>query len=324
MTKINFEKIGTTTADLIYQLHAKRRRRPSKRLGLSEAGHKCDRYLWLKFRWALPASFTGQRLRLLDTGNREERRVIAELKRIGYHVVDKDPETNRQFFVSLGHVGGMLDGKVTGVVEDPDTEHLLELKSINQKGMDRLQQRGLKSAKPEYWAQCQVYMHLAGIERTLFVAVCKNDDSIYVERVKRDDEKARELVDRVVQITHEQSPPAKKSADFPPCVYTSKDGTRWPCDFYDLCHGNQLPKRNCRTCCSATPHVVVDSDDTSWPFWTCELKGKVLDLRAQQRGCKDQLTIPPIINAELSAIDSDERTATYVFDNGDTYQEGRD
>lgn len=317
MSKINFEKLGTTTADLIYQLHAKRRRRPSKRLGLSEAGHKCERYLWLKFRWALPASFTPQRLRLLDTGNREERRVIAELKRIGYHVVDKDPETNRQFFVSLGHVGGMLDGKVTGVVEAPKTEHLLELKSINQKGMDRLQQRSLKSAKPEYWAQCQVYMHLAGLERTLFVAVCKNDDSIYVERVKRDDAKARELTDRVVAITKEPAPPAKKNEEFPPCVYTSKDGTRWPCDFYDLCHGKQTPARTCRTCCSATPAA----DDDGKPIWICERKGKELDLRAQQRGCKDQLTIPPILNAELSELDCDERFALYTFGDGTPYQE---
>jgi hypothetical protein len=317
MAKITFEELGETTASLIYQLQTRKRRRPSKRLGLSHAGHKCDRFLWLKFRWALPDQFTPQRLRLLDTGNREERRVIAELKRIGYHVVDKDPETNRQFFVSLGHVGGMLDGKVTGVVEAPKSEHLLELKSINQKGMDRLKQRGLKSAKPDYWAQCQVYMHLAGLERTLFVAVCKNDDSIYVERVKLDDAKARELMQRAVAITHEPAPPAKMNEDYPPCVYTSKDGTRWPCDFYDLCFGQQVPQSNCRTCVSSTPRVLDDGT----PTWTCDLKHKLLTFPQQQRGCAKHLTIPPMINAEVSEIDCDARSALYIFPDGTSHQE---
>ena len=319
MTKIQLEKLGENTVDLIYQLQARRRRRPSKRLGMSELGHKCDRYLWLKFRWACPPAFTNQKLRLLETGHREEARVVRELKRIGYHVVEKDPETNRQFFIDLGHVGGMLDGKVTGVVEAPKTPHLLEVKTVNEKGMKRLQDKGLRSGKPEHWAQCQGYMRKADLERTLYVAVCKNTDTIYVERIKLDAKKADEMIARAKEITREPAPPAKMNAEYPPCCYTTKaTGKRWPCDFFDICHGEQVPDRSCRTCCSATPTY----DDDGRALWQCDRKGKELDLRAQKRACKQHLTIPPMLNAEVADFDSDARFALYSFPSGAQHQEG--
>ena len=64
-----------------YETSADRQGRPH--LGASEIGHECDRYLWLSFRWAKPADFDGRMLRLFDTGNHQEPRLIADLRAIG-------------------------------------------------------------------------------------------------------------------------------------------------------------------------------------------------------------------------------------------------
>jgi hypothetical protein len=49
-----------------------------------------------------------------------------------------------------------------------------------------LEKKGVKVSKPMHWAQMQVYMLGTKIERALYVAVCKDDDRIYTERVKYD------------------------------------------------------------------------------------------------------------------------------------------
>ena len=52
-------------------------------VGGSQIGNECSRALWYQFRWAWSPDFDGKRmLRLFETGDREEDRVLENLKAI--------------------------------------------------------------------------------------------------------------------------------------------------------------------------------------------------------------------------------------------------
>lgn len=280
-------------------------------LGASLIGHPCDRFLWLSFRWAKNPKHPGQRLRLFERGKREESWVIDDLRKAGFTVIDIDPKTGEQTMVVFGngHLGGSLDGMISGLLEAPRTVHVLEIKTHNWKSFARLQKDGVKRAKPEHFTQMQVYMRGLGLERAFYVAVCKDNDGIHTERIELDRKFADAAIARAQAIIDMALPPERKeNSEFPPCVYTSQDGTRWPCQFYDLCHNQVMPERNCRTCISATP---VDGGE-----WRCEKFKITVDGVTQRAGCVAHLTIPPIVNAQVTDVDFEERRVEYQFADG--------
>ena len=71
---------------------------------------------------------------------------------------------------------------------------LFECKTMNTKGFKQLKAKGVQEAKPIYWSQMQVGMHLCDLDRALFVTVCKETDEIYMERVRLDKAEAVKLV----------------------------------------------------------------------------------------------------------------------------------
>ena len=68
-------------------------------LGASLIGKPCSRALWFDFRWVTASRFSGRILRLFETGQREEDRIVANLRSTGATVLEVDPETGRQFRV---------------------------------------------------------------------------------------------------------------------------------------------------------------------------------------------------------------------------------
>tara|TARA_R100000808_G_C2123199_1_gene134025 strand:+ start:301 stop:918 length:618 start_codon:yes stop_codon:yes gene_type:complete len=199
-----------------------------------------------------------------------------------------------------------VDGLIQGLPDDPHETHILEIKTANRKNFDRVRDKGVKSSQPRHAAQMQLYMLGLGIKKALYVAICKDTDDIYAERVTFDEKKALALRDKGVRIVEADEPPARLDPDFPPCVLTSKDGTRYPCDFYELCHGTAMPERNCRTCV----HSTTSSVETSW---SCAATGSELSPADQRTGCGSQMSIPPIVNAEVVSV---EDSITYQFDDG--------
>src|SRR5512147_3316694 len=149
-------------------------------LGASTIGKDCERALWYDFRWVTRRAFSGRMLRLFDTGKREEDRLVRDLRRTGATVLDADPETGRQWQVTAlgGHFGGSLDAVAIGLLEAPKTWHVVEFKTHSAKSFATLKKDGVEREKPRHWAQMQVYMHLTGITRALYVAVCKDTDCI--------------------------------------------------------------------------------------------------------------------------------------------------
>jgi hypothetical protein len=281
-------------------------------LGASLIGHRCDRYLWLSFRWAADPKYAGKLLKLFERGNQEETWIVRDLRRAGFKIRVLDTD-GKQFSVDNGpHLGGSVDGLIVGLSDDPHETHILEVKTSNRKNFDRLKDKGVKSAQPRHAAQMQFYMLGLGIKKALYVAICKDTDEIYAERLNFDEKKAVALRDKGTAIVNASDPPAKMDKDYPPCVLTSKDGTRYPCDFYELCHGKAMPERSCRTCVESTPCTNVDGDST----WICGLLETQLDSEAQRKGCDLQLSIPPIVNAKVVSLLTEEREVTYQFEDG--------
>ena len=275
-------------------------------LGASVIGHRCDRFLWFVFRWVAADALTGRMVRLLDRGHREEDRIIDSLASAGFEITD------RQSVVSWGgHFGGHTDGVIRGLLEAPLTPHLLEVKTSNRKNFERLQEKGVRAAKPEHYAQMQVYMRGMALERAFYIVENKDDDDVYGDRIALDREFADRMIARGVRITTatNEAPDRAPYREHPPCCYTSKDGTRWPCRFFEHCHGKAMPERNCRTCVAAKP--VADG------AWHCMHHDRPIDRIAQRIGCLNHATIPSMVNAQVARISDETGRAVYQFADGE-------
>ena len=136
-------------------------------LGASLIGKSCARALWYDFRWATPARFEGRMLRLFETGQIEEARLVRNLRATGATVLEVDPATGKQFRVSAhgGHFGGSLDGAAIGLLEAPATWHVVEFKTHSSKSFADLTAKGVQASKPRHAAQMQIYMRPTGMTR---------------------------------------------------------------------------------------------------------------------------------------------------------------
>jgi hypothetical protein len=269
-------------------------------LGASLIGKDCERALWYDFHWVTPARHPGQLLRLFETGQREEARLVQNLRRIGATVLEVDPDTGRQFRVQAhgGHFGGSLDGVALGLPEAPKTWHVLEFKTHSAKSFADLVAKKVRESKPLHYAQMQIYLHLIGLARALYLAVNKDTDDLYVERVEADPDFARRLLDKAGRVIFAATPPPRISED--PSWYQCR-----LCDHAPVCHGGQAAAVNCRTCLDATP---VEGG------WRCERHGKPLSEADQRTGCAQHLYLPPLVPGEQ--VDAGEDWVEYQFADG--------
>lgn len=249
---------------------------PRPYLGVSQIGHSCLRYLWYSFRWAFTETHSYRQIRLFGRGHREEPVLIKALESVGIECYGDQTECVAVF----GFVKGHCDGMAINVPEAPKTPHLLEFKTMNDKNFKEMKKSGCKHSKPVYWAQMQLYMYYLKLKRALFVAVNKNDDSLYIERVYYNPADAEMYEKRATEVVLAQSPPERQ---FKKSWYACK----W-CPAFGICHENELPKYNCRTC----QHVLMQPEGK----WFCN-KGKdhhppvILPVRYQELGCEDHLCI---------------------------------
>ena len=308
------EKPQSPTVTAIYAWHAGKLSPPRAYLGGSVIGKECERALWYGFRWAYGGEqFDGRMIRLFERGQREEAVFVQELRAIGCEVYDIDPATGEQFrFKSCGgHVAGGLDGVVKGVPEAPRAYHVLECKTLNSKSFATLQRDGVQKAKPEHYAQMTLYMRWSQLDRALYLAVNKDTDELYAERVHLDATFADALEAKAERVVFAQEPPARLSEDaaFFKCKF---------CPAAAVCHGVALPAVSCRTCLHATPEREGDGR------WTCAKWGADIPLDAQRRGCGEHLYIPALLKRWGEATDASEAegwveyTAAdgFVFRNG--------
>jgi hypothetical protein len=253
-------------------------------LGASLIGRECERALWYDFRWTSVANHPGRLLRLFETGQLEEDRIVRNLRRIGATVLEVDPETGRQWRVQAhgGHFGGSLDAVALNLLEAKKTWHVLEFKTHAAKSFVDLVAKGVQKAKPQHFAQMQIYMRLTGMTRAMYLAVNKDNDDLYVERVDADHEYADRLLAKAGRIIFAARPPERISED--PAWYQCR-----MCSHAGICRHESAAAVNCRTCLGATP---VEGG------WQCEREERPLSEAEQRTGCKHHLYIPDLVPGE--------------------------
>lgn len=300
-----------TTATAIVRWYESKPQEHRPHMGASLIGHQCNRYIWLTWRWALKPEFSGRMLRLFSTGQREESRLVEELRGIGATVWDRDPDTGDQFRVSAcnGHFGGSLDGVGKGLPEAPKSPCVLEFKTHNDKSFNDLCSKKVQGAKPQHYDQMTVYMGLMEIDRAMYMGVNKNNDDVYCEWVHFDKDHFAVLMDRAQHLIEQTASPEPLSRD--PSYYICK-----MCSFHKHCHGGLAAEMNCRTCCHSSP---VEN-----AAWHCQLDDTKLTDKDQREGCMDHLMIPSLI-PYAEAIDGGNSWIAYKHrETGATFVNGQE
>jgi len=267
-----------TIANLIDEHHESLQEQPRGHMGASLLGHPCERYLWLNFRWVVSEKFKGRILRLFRRGQNEEANIIKDLRDIGMDVRGAQTRVNFDAFVS-----GSADGvALSGVPESPNKHHVLEFKTHSLKSFNDVTKKGVEKSKPMHYIQMQVYMLGLKIDRALYLAVCKDNDEIYTERVRLDNELAQKYVNRGKRIALDDRMPPPLSTD--PSWFECKF-----CPAHAFCHKAETPKEfGCRSCAHATP-----KENSTW---RCEKhKADDIPLTFQRKGCESGTIHPDIV-----------------------------
>jgi hypothetical protein len=290
-----------TIESLIDKAHENRISKPRPHMGASMLGHPCERWMWLSFRWAVQPVFPGRVLRLFRRGHQEEPNIINDLRSIGVMVQNLETQTNVNFG---SHVSGSIDAVIEGgVPEAMQKRHIGEFKTHSLKSFNDMEAKGVEKSKPEHYAQMQVYMHGTKIDRALYVAVCKDNDRIYTERVRYNKEIAETLVERGKRIALSERMPPLISTD--PSWYQCKF-----CAAHSFCHETHLTEHvNCRTCAHSTP-----KDDSTW---RCERhdSDNIL-VEYQHTGCESHSLHPDLVPWKMKDSSRD-WIAVYEIDGND-------
>lgn len=254
-------------------------------LGASVIGRECGREIWYGFHWATKPIFGGRILRLFNRGHLEEARFIAALLTIGCEVFQQD-ENGNQYRISGvgGHFGGSGDGVALNVPDVPEGHPALcEFKTHNDKSFSKLKKEGLRIAKFEHFVQMETYMRKMHISYGLYMAVNKNDDSIYAEIITIDTILADQFIDRAAQIIMMPGSPKRisNSPGWFACTW---------CDHKEVCHNGKAPEKNCRTCVFSK---IVDDGNWYCTYGISDLK--VLNKDEQYAGCENYAVNPDLM-----------------------------
>ena len=168
----------------------------------------------------------------------------------------------RQIRISAckGHFGGSLDAEIElptryGIVG----KMLCELKTQGNgkqgnkvSNFQKLVKDGVKLYKPVHWAQQCIYGFKRGLDYSLYMSTCKNDDDLHLEVIKLDHFLGASLEKKAEMIIFAESAPAgiSMSPSYYECQY---------CDALSVCHSNAPALVNCRSCKQAMP-----VEDANW------------------------------------------------------------
>lgn len=305
-------KLPQPTHSLVSKIdayHESHQEGPRPHMGVSTIGHKCDRRLWLQFRWAVIQRFEGRILRLFRRGHNEEPVMAQDLRNAGLDLRFTGFDQKRVDFGS--HVSGSMDGIiVSGVPEAPKKAHVFEAKTMSEKKFREMEKDGVEKACPEYYVQAIGYLlgtfepkfkeenGFGDIDRCLFTAVNKNTDEIYVERIRLDRVEAMKAVARAkaIAIADRMPPPL------------STDPSWWECKLcpaHSFCFETKTTKEvNCRTCA----HSTAESDGT----WSCALHGANIPVDFQRKGCRSHVLHPDLVPWKM--LEGVGNSAVYVID----------
>jgi hypothetical protein len=183
-----------------------RNRTERKYLGMSEAGHPCQRHVWYAFHRFTPVPIDGRTLLIFEFGDHIEQIIVRWLRGAGYRLENAYPERQLEFTA----LHGWLRGHCDGVIVIDGRKSLLECKSANKKKFQAFAMAGVKATYPIYYAQAQFYLRFAQLPSCLFVIMCKDNCEIYTELVPFDQAESDRLMARTAKIILADDVPAKE------------------------------------------------------------------------------------------------------------------
>lgn len=274
-------------------------------LSVGELGNECGRALYYTFRWASePEQVDGRKLSIFRTGDRWEEVLTADLEKAGVEVWGQQDRIR----MLSGHVRGKRDGACLGLLEAPKTEHLLEIKSMNDSNFKQLQKHWVKKAQPKHYVQLQLGCHMFGLTRGAYLVINKNTDERYLERVEYDLDFCIRLLAKAQRIIDADEPPAKsgKDAKAMVCMF---------CRHKPLCHQIDsegapaaepvFARVSCRSCIYAAPTMDGDAQ------WHCQRFGKPLTIEDQREGCPSHLYVPGLVPGTQTDSNEEEEWIAY-------------
>jgi hypothetical protein len=272
------------------------------RLRPSELGSDCERYLFLQFRWAArPHTPPGRIIRIFERGEREEKEILSDIGGIGIHVADRGHDGRQwQIVAARGHMFGRVDAAVLDqsmkYLSSSTSWAVLEAKSHKAEKWRAIKKHGLAKAEPKHNVQIRVYMHLMSAELGLYFARNKDTEEDHTVEVKADKDFAERMLAKAERIVFSPQSPVKISTD--PTFYMCR-----MCPVAKVCHGVELPIRNCRTCEYVRP---VDNG-----VWVCDLHKNELSPAQQEAGCPSHRWLPTLISGRRQTQRED---AVQVYD----------
>jgi hypothetical protein len=250
-------------------------------------------------------------LRLFDRGHLEEARFVKWFRDAGITVWD-ETEGGGQFRISDcdGHFGGSLDGVCKGIPDlDPEEPCLVEFKTHGNKSFQQLLIKKVEVAKPEHYAQMNIYMGKMDLKWALYAAINKNTDELYLELISFDKQNYQRHMARAVGIIQ---------AVFPPPKISESPGW-WRCrlcSYKEVCHKDRCPEINCRTCYHSTPIAGGMWDCTAHPGYPPETTEQ------QSVGCGDHIIHPALVPFALIEVNMVYRYIEYRTGKGKTFKQG--
>lgn len=214
-----------TTSISAIDLDYETRYKPRLRLGLSQIGHECDRFLWYKHNGQIGKQPDGKVLRLFQMGNMVEEQMVIDLKSAGFTLHSQQKAV--EFTQDDLKLTGSCDGIIEGLLESQQP-HLWECKSMGSKGYSKLLKDGYEAYNPSYKAQLHTYMLGLKLKRAFVTVYNKDTSELYQERVRLDRDYAVEMLRRAFDIIGTKKKPDRiqNRPDFYSC--------KW-CDYHTEC-----------------------------------------------------------------------------------------
>ncbi len=223
----------------------------SSRIGASSIGDPCEAYLALSLR-GFPDSAPDPRLkRIFRDGHKLEPIVIADIRKAGYQVQEKDPLTGGQYM--WDKYGGHVCYYADGLIEIDGETLLLEVKSMNHALWTSFKNKGVKFSHKHYYQQLQAGMGLSGFRKAVIIGYNKDKSEYWDEEVQFDDIEYHALIHKA------------ERALMGHAARVATDETDWRCRACfkcDSCWGKVKPVADMRTCANARPMPTGG--------WTCD------------------------------------------------------
>jgi hypothetical protein len=214
---------------------ANRAKPPRRYLGASRIGEPCARKLVYEVTRTPKddgKELEGTILRIFEAGHQLEDLCVRWLRDAGFDLRTRNRSGEQfGFAIADGRIRGHIDGVI---VDGPDGgiawPALFEHKALGQKSWTDVVKRGVRIARPVYFAQMQLYMAYMQLPVALFTATNRDSLALYHETVPFDAAEAQALSDKAVAVIR-----AAEAGELLPRIATAPD--------FHLCRTCEYAKR---------------------------------------------------------------------------------